>query len=125
MMFSKIKGTLDECLVDRIILDVNGIGYEIILSTRTIDSLVLRINQEIKLFIHTITKEDGTNLYGFEDRKEKLWFIELLKINGIGAKVALNILSCLNIESLEICAFTKDESMLSNIPGLGKNLHQE
>ena len=100
-MIGKLRGNIDQINDDRCILDVNGVGYLVFISHKT--AQFFRQNQTnlaITLVIETIVKEDAIELYGFVHEIEKIWFLELMKVQGVGAKMAQKILSALTIEEL-------------------------
>lgn len=118
-MLHHIKGTLIEKKQDIIVVDVNGIGFEISVSNMT----YLSIPDEgdiVTLYLHTQVREDDIHLYGFSTSAEKALFKLLISVSGIGPKVARNILSNIQIDELINAVVTKDLPRLSSVPGLGK-----
>lgn len=107
-MLHHIKGTLLEKKQDSIVVDVNGIGFEISISNLT----YLTIPDEgsiVTLYLHTQVREDDIHLYGFSTSAEKTLFRLLISVSGIGPKVARNILSNIQIDELISAVVTKDE----------------
>ena len=102
-----------------IIIDVAGIGYGVWVSMNSLLSLP-EIGYEVLLYTHQIIREDLHILYGFLQEKEKFLFCELIKISGLGGKLALAILSHLNVKQFIDAIMLKDLSKLTNIPGVGK-----
>ncbi len=120
-MIVKISGILDEILEDRLYIDVNGIIYEVIVSSTTLKNLA-RIGEKIQLRIKHITREDGQILYGFASEEEKHWFTELTKVTGLGPKFAINLLSALTPRDIYLAIAAKDENTLTIANGIGKKL---
>jgi len=110
---------LDKSQPGKLVLDVNGVGYDVETSLHTF----FQLEQgpiEISLHIHTVVREDALILYGFSDKKERAMFRALLKVNGIGPKVALAVLSRLNPDELVQCVYQKNTLALTQLPGVGK-----
>jgi Holliday junction DNA helicase RuvA len=101
------------------IIDVQGVGYEVHLSTRTGESLPLP-GEKVGLHIHTSVREDAITLYGFPDSSEKQLFLLLNTVSGIGPKLALAILSGLEPATLCSAISLKDMRRLTGLPGVGK-----
>jgi len=122
-MIGKLTGKIDKIYEDHCIIDVGGIGYIVFLSQKTAQSLrQLEITKTISLIIETKVKEDAFELYGFVSEIEKIWFIELLKVQGVGAKMAQKILSALNIDELAKALIANDQKTFSKISGIGPKL---
>lgn len=103
----------------KMVLDVNGVGYEIETSLPTFFEVESR-DGLLGLHIHTIVREDALLLYGFADKQERALFRALLKVNGIGPKVALSILSSITPSEFIQCVHQNNTLQLTNIPGIGK-----
>lgn len=102
-----------------VVLENNGIGYEIFASATTISTLpVLGANARIYAYLHV--REDELSLYGFSTLEEKEMFLKLIDVSGIGPKVALGILSGIRLSDLAVAIKTGDTKLLSTIKGLGK-----
>jgi Holliday junction DNA helicase RuvA len=122
-MIGKLRGNIDQVNDDRCILDVNGVGYLVFISHKT--AQFFRQNQTnlgISLVIETIVKEDAIELYGFVHEIEKIWFLELMKVQGVGAKMAQKILSALTIEELAKALTVGDIKSFNNISGIGPKM---
>ena len=122
-MIGKLRGNIDQVNDDRCILDVNGVGYLVFISHKT--AQFFRQNQTnlaISLVIETIVKEDAIELYGFFHEIEKIWFLELMKVQGVGAKMAQKILSALTIEELAKALTVGDLKSFNNISGIGPKM---
>ncbi len=118
-MISFLIGSIEEKSEQSVVLNCNNIGYEIFCSTNTINTLPL-INEECKIYTYLQVKEDGISLFGFSTVDEKELFNKLITVNGVGPKMAISILSGMNISDLIIAIIKEDVNMLSKIKGLGK-----
>ena len=96
-MIGKLKGMLDSFGDDHVLIDCGGVCYEAFCSSRTLQALP-RVGEATVLFIETIVREDMIRLYGFASEGEKGWFTLLMTVQGVGARVALSILSALSPE---------------------------
>lgn len=120
-MIGKLKGVVDEYGEDFVILDVHGVGYVCHCSTRTLQNLPSP-GEAAVLAIETIVREDMIRLYGFADADEREWFRILTTVQGVGAKVALALLSTLRPNELASAIALKDVTALCRAPGVGKKL---
>ncbi|NKC15960.1 MAG: Holliday junction branch migration protein RuvA [Gammaproteobacteria bacterium] len=102
-----------------LILDVGGVGYELEAPISTFSGLP-EIGASVQLFIHMVVREDAQALYGFAGEGERDVFRQLLKVNGVGAKLGLAILSGMNGEALSRCIQEGDTASLTRLPGIGK-----
>ncbi|MBL0933371.1 MAG: Holliday junction branch migration protein RuvA [Rhizobiaceae bacterium] len=120
-MIGKLKGTVDEIAEDHCIVDVHGVGYVAYCSTRTLAGI--GAGEAITLFIETYVREDMIRLYGFRSQLEREWF-RLLQNNvqGVGAKVALAVLSTLTPSELANAIALRDITMVARAPGVGKKV---
>lgn len=121
-MIGKLKGTVDEIGEDYCVVDVHGVGYVAHCSTRTLAALP-GAGEAAALFIETYVREDMIRLYGFQTALEREWF-RLLQNNvqGVGAKVALAVLSTLAPADLANAIALRDIAMVSRAPGVGKKV---
>ena len=117
-MYSYIKGTVEEIYLDRIVLENNGIGYEINVSSFTAQSV--QKGKDAKIFTKLIVREDDLRLCGFASRKELEMFKLLTSVSKIGPKVGLGILSCATPPQLSAYILSEDIAKLSKCPGVGK-----
>lgn len=101
-----------------VLLNVNGVGYEV--DTPLSTFCQLQKGQKVTLWTHLVVREDAQQLYGFMHGQEKLIFRTLLKVNGVGPKMALGILSTLSVELLIQTVETEDINTLIKVPGVGK-----
>ena len=118
-MIGHLSGKLIEKNPPSLMLDVNGVGYEIDAPMSTFYKLPA-IGADVGLFTHLLVREDAQLLYGFATASERSVFRLLLKVNGVGAKVALAIQSGLSAEELANCIANKDVAALVRVPGIGK-----
>ena len=117
-MIGRIQGRLLEKTPPFILIDCNGVGYEIEVPMTTFYELP--IGNEITLLTHFIVREDAQLLFGFISDKERKTFKQLIKVNGIGAKVALSILSGISFNELIKAVVDQNADLLCTIPGIGK-----
>jgi len=118
-MIARIKGVLIEKRPPWLLVDVNGVGYEVEAPMSTFYNLP-GINSEICLLTHLIIRDDAHLLFAFATDAERRLFRALIKVNGVGAKVALAILSGISAEDFSLCIQSGDISSLTRIPGIGK-----
>ncbi|WP_172106614.1 Holliday junction branch migration protein RuvA [Allofrancisella frigidaquae] len=118
-MISFIRGTLLEKDPTALLVDVNGIGYEVFVPMTTFYTLG-ETNSEISLYTHFVVREDVQQLYGFKTKVDKKVFQELIKVSGIGARTAIAILSGMDCKTLLHCIENKDYGLLATVPGIGK-----
>ncbi|MCE3254554.1 MAG: ruvA [Rickettsiaceae bacterium] len=121
-MIGKLKGVVDSLFEDKLILDVNGVGYNIYASSRTIGAMQEKKGKEVAILVETIVREDHIHLYGFVLEIEKTWFNELCKVSGVGSKVALKILGSLSINDIILALNSGDKALFSSVPGIGPKL---
>ena len=118
-MIGHLKGKIINKTPPEILLEVQGIGYEVLCPMSTIYELD-NLSEDVLLFTHLSIKEDAHTLFGFITKDEKNVFRELIRVNGVGPKVALAILSNLSVHSLVECISTEDADLLAKTPGIGK-----
>lgn len=118
-MIGRLRGTLAEKQPPHLILDVNGLGYELEVPMTTLYRLPL-IGQPLTLHTHLVVREDAQLLYGFYERRERELFRELIRLNGVGPKLALALMSSLEVDELVRCVQAQDTSALVRVPGVGK-----
>jgi Holliday junction DNA helicase RuvA len=118
-MIVYLKGTLIEKSPSTIVVDVNGIGYEVFISVNTYDRLpATGASCFLKTYHHI--REDAQILFGFIDEKERAMFMMLLGVNGVGAKTALSMLSGLTVAELSLCISESNIKRISSVHGIGK-----
>ena len=118
-MIGHLKGKIISNSPPEVLLEVQGIGYEVLCPMSTIYELD-NLSDDVLLFTHLSIKEDAHTLFGFITKDEKNVFRELIRVNGVGPKVALAILSNLSVHSLVECISTEDADLLAKTPGIGK-----
>lgn len=118
-MIARLNGLLIEKSPPYIVLDCMGVGYEVEVPMSTFYNLP-DIGAKVQLLTYMVVREDAQLLYGFGSEQEKLTFKQLLKVNGIGAKSALSILSGVSVEDLMHAVSMQEVGMLTRIPGIGK-----
>ena len=119
-MIGSLHGTLLRAEPDRLLLDVQGVGYEVHIPLSTWYEIEKRRDERIRLFIHTHMREDGISLFGFWTEREKALFERLIAVSGIGPKLARVVLSGLPPEDLMSAIGRGDLGRLATIPGVGK-----
>ena len=120
-MIGKLKGLVDEVGEESLVLDVNGVGYVVAASARTLRNLPA-IGQAATLHIETQVREDAIRLYGFLAEAERDWFRLLQGVQGVGAKVALAILGVLSSAELANAIALQDKAMVARAQGVGPKL---
>lgn len=118
-MIGRIQGVLLEKTFPQVIVSCNGVGYEIDVPMSTFYPLP-RAGEEVALLTHLVVREDAHLLFGFLTAGERAAFRQLLKISGVGPKVALSVLSGLSVEDLASAVADGDSARLTKIPGIGK-----
>ncbi len=118
-MIGRLKGILLEKQANQILLDVSGLAYEVEVPMSTLFQLP-ETGSETVLHTHLVVREDAQLLYGFFENHERSLFRLLIKLNGVGPKMALGILSGLNIRELAECVHRNDLNALVRLPGVGK-----
>ena len=117
-MFSYIKGTLTEFFEDVIVVESDGIGWNIHVPLSVLDRLP-RTGEEVKIYTSFQVREDAMTLYGFLTRQDLQMFKQLLGVNGIGPKAALGILSTLQPDDLRMAIISEDAKAIAKAPGIG------
>ncbi len=118
-MIGRLSGALLEKNPPSILVNVQGVGYEVDVPMSTYYGLP-DLGQAVELHTHFVVREDAQLLFGFATKRERALFRALLKVNGVGAKVALSILSGLTAEEFFQCVAAKDAVALTRVPGIGK-----
>jgi Holliday junction DNA helicase RuvA len=119
-VIAKLKGIVDSVDTDSAVIDVGGVGYLVSASSRTLRDLA--VGGTVAMLVETIVREDAIALYGFLDTAERDWFRILTTVQGVGAKVALSILSTLSPEEIARAIAAQDRATLSRPPGVGPRL---
>jgi holliday junction DNA helicase RuvA len=119
-LIAKLKGVVDTVDADSAIVDVGGVGYLVSASARTLRELVA--GDEVTVLVETIVREDAIALYGFLETAERDWFRILTTVQGVGARVALSILSTLSPDEIARAIAAQDRATLSRPAGVGPKL---
>lgn len=118
-MIGRLSGTILEKNPPALLLNVQGVGYEIDVPMSTFYGLP-NLGENVELHTHFVVREDAQLLFGFATQLERSLFRALLKVNGVGAKVALSILSGMTADEFFLCIAQKDAVRLTRVPGIGK-----
>ena len=118
-MIGLLEGSLIEKDFSSCLVNVNGVGYEVLIPLSTFDKLPLE-NEKVTLFIHTAVREDAITLFGFSGKEEKKLFQQLIGVSGVGGKLALNVLSAMPAGAFCAAVASGDVKSLSRINGVGK-----
>lgn len=119
-MIGKLRGKVDAIGESHAIIDVNGVGYEVQISGRTLRNL--KLGEEVSLTIDTHVREDAIRLFGFQSEVERSWFRTLQTIQGVGSKVALGVLGTLSPQDLASALALGNWQAVEQAPGVGKKL---
>lgn len=122
-MFAHFDGVVAEKNTDSIVLDVNGVGYLLNVSSATL-SMAPSVGERMKLYSLLNVREDAMELYGFYSREEKSMYERLRGVNGVGSRTALQILSSMSVRDLSIALIAGDANALTRVPGIGKKTAQ-
>lgn len=120
-MIGKLTGTADAIEEGRCLIDVGGVGYVVLASARTLGTLPAP-PARAALLVETVVREDAITLYGFADAAERDWFRMLTTIQGVGARLALGILSALPPDALAAAIIAGDRAAITRAPGVGPKL---
>ena len=118
-MIGRLSGILLEKYPPQLLLDVQGVAYEVDVPMSTFYNLPAN-GERVTLFTHLVVREDAHLLYGFGSESERQAFRQLLKVNGIGAKIALSVLSGLSVTELAQAVTLQESGRLTRVPGIGK-----
>ena len=124
-MIGYLHGVVFDVGTEHVILNVSGVGYEISTTQQTLKDAEILIGQEISFWIYTHVREDAMNLFGFLTKPEKEFYTQLLKVNGIGPKSALNVLSGAAYQQIQKWIEEGDAKALSNLPKIGKKTAEQ
>ena len=118
-MIGRLRGTLAEKQPPHLVIDVNGVGYELEVPMTTLYRLPA-VGEPLTLHTHLVVREDAQLLYGFYEKRDRELFRELIRLNGVGPKLALALMSGLEVDELVRCVQALDTSALMKVPGVGK-----
>ena len=122
-MIGRLRGVLAHKQAPFLLLDVNGVGYEMAAPMSTFYQLPA-VGHEVILYTHLLIREDAHLLYGFATEQERVFFRTLIKVSGVGAKLALTILSGISVHAFAQCVRNQDGDTLARLPGIGKKTAQ-
>ena len=122
-MIAMLAGVIDQVMEDGLVLDVNGVGYLVFASSRTLAKVPAR-GEPLRLVIETHMREDHIHLYGFAEEAERAWFRLLTTVQGVGARIALALLSTLAPDALATAIAAQDKTALTRADGVGPKLAQ-
>lgn len=118
-MIGYLRGVLLDKQPPFITLDVNGVGYELEVPMSTLFQLPEQ-GQQLELHTHLVVREDAQLLFGFYSKRDRLMFRELIRLNGVGPKLALALMSGMSADELISCVHAEDTARLMKVPGVGK-----
>ncbi len=118
-MIGRLRGILIEKIAPEILIECNGIGYEVTMPMTSIYALP-EINEEAIIYTHFVVREDAQLLYGFANKVERKLFRLVIKVNGVGPKLGLAILSSMSADQFVSCVTHDDLATIVKIPGVGK-----
>lgn len=118
-MIGRLRGTLAEKQPPHLLVDVGGVGYELEVPMTTLYRLP-NVGEPLTLHTHLVVREDAQLLYGFAEKRERELFRELIRLNGVGPKLALALMSGLEVDELVRCVQAGDTKALTRVPGVGK-----
>jgi Holliday junction DNA helicase RuvA len=122
-MIAMLAGVVEQAVAEGVVVDVNGVGYLVFASARTLARVPAR-GEPLKLLVETHVREDHIHLYGFADEAERAWFRLLTTVQGVGAKLALAILGVLGPDALVSAIMAQDKAALARADGVGPKLAQ-
>ena len=122
-MFAHFDGIVAEKTADSIVLDVNGVGYLLMVSGATL-SMAPAVGERMKLYSVLNVREDAMELFGFYSREEKSMYERLKGVSGVGSRTALQILSSMSVRDLSLALVSGDANALTRVPGIGKKTAQ-
>lgn len=121
-MFDYLCGKLVEVRAPQVVLDVQGVGYVVILSRTDSVTLERSLEKPVQVYIHMHVQQDGNVLYGFLDKQQRALFWDLLGVNGVGPKLAQNILEALSPQGFVQAVQMRDAQKLQKVVGVGKKV---
>lgn len=124
-MIGYLRGQLLEVSTETALVDVQGVGYEVVCSAHSLEDLQPDLGKELILWIHTHVREDALQLFGFIQKEEKNLFLSLLKVNGVGPKMAMTMLSGARPQQIYQMIEAGDAKALSQLPKVGKKTAEQ
>jgi Holliday junction DNA helicase RuvA len=123
-VIASVRGTLVRVDGERAVVELGGLGLEVLASGRTLGSLVPHMGEQVSLYTYLNVREDALQLFGFREPGERTFFLWLTAVSGVGPKVALAVLSGYPVAELELAVARDDVKKFESIPGIGKKLAQ-
>jgi Holliday junction DNA helicase RuvA len=123
-VIASVRGKLAMVDGERAVIEVGGLGLEVLASSRTLGGLSPRRGEEVSLFTYLHVREDALQLFGFQEPGERTFFLWLTAVSGVGPKVALAVLSGYPVAELELAVARDDVKKFESIPGIGRKLAQ-
>ena len=118
-MIGRLRGVVLEKKPPSLLIDVNGVGYDVDAPMSTFYALP-ELGKEVVLHTHLVVREDAQLLYGFASEQERHLFRQLIKVSGVGAKMAISVLSGMSADEFARCIRDRDAGTLTRVPGIGK-----
>ena len=122
-MIASLRGEITQIEDTAVIIDVGGVGMRVFVPAPLRDKL--KTGEVVLLNTHLVVREDALTLYGFESAADRQLFLLLLGVDGVGPKVALSVLSTLNVDAVQRAVFNDQDDVLSRVPGVGKKTAQK
>jgi len=123
-MIASVHGRLRLVDGERAVIEVGGLGLEVLASVRTLGALAGRLGQEVSLVTYLLVRADALQLFAFRDAQERTFFLWLITVSGVGPKVALAVLSGYPVEELRLAIARDDVKKFESIPGIGRRIAQ-
>ena len=123
-MIASVHGRLRLVDGERAVIEVGGLGLEVLASARTLGALAGRLGQEVSLVTYLLVRADALQLFAFRDAQERTFFLWLITVSGVGPKVALAVLSGYPVDELRLAIARDDVKKFESIPGIGKRIAQ-
>lgn len=124
-MIGYLEGQVLDVTPESAVINVNGLGYEIQATSQTLADLQVLIGQTVKIWIYSHVREDAFQLFGFLTKPEKDFFVQLLKVNGVGPKSALAVMSGAHLQIIQEWIEASDAKSLSSLPKVGKKTAEQ
>jgi len=123
-VIASVHGRLRLVDGERAVIEVGGLGLEVLASARTLGALAGRLGQEVSLVTYLLVRADALQLFAFRDAQERTFFLWLITVSGVGPKVALAVLSGYPVDELRLAIARDDVKKFESIPGIGKRIAQ-
>jgi holliday junction DNA helicase RuvA len=123
-MISHVRGIIAETDGDRVVVDVAGVGFELLVPATVAAAASSHAGEERSYFVHLHVRDDALQLFGFDSRRQRAFFRQLTTVSGVGPKVGLAILSAYSVDDLELAVIHEDAKRFESIPGIGRKLAQ-